>query len=138
MGASSGQHEDGFPERFRKLRSAKNLSQEELGRLVGVHANHLGRYERGLSKPSADTLQRIAEALGVSSDYLINGSSETFARARFEDRELLEMFQKVEKFPENEKFAVKEVLDAFIARRQVREMAAQSLQPARLQAATTP
>ncbi len=55
---------------------------------------------------------------------LVSGSTEDFARARFEDRELLEMFQEIEKFPADEKAAVKQVLDAFVTRRRLKEMAA--------------
>ena len=115
--------ENEFPDRFRKLRLQKNFSQEELGKLAGIHANHLGRYERGLSKPSADTLQKLAEALGVSSDYLMGGSTDDFAKAKFEDLDLLHMFQEIEKFPADEKETIKKVLDAFLTKKKVQEMA---------------
>lgn len=113
---------DGFAERLRQLRTARNLSQEELGALTGIHYNHIGRYERGLSQPTAETLRVLAAALKVSSDYLLSGSQEDYARAKFSDQELLQMFQVIETFPEDEKASVKEALDAFITRRKVREL----------------
>ena len=58
---------EGFAERLRELRKQKGLSQTELGERVGVHYTHVGRYERGVSRPAADTLKRLADALGVSS-----------------------------------------------------------------------
>ena len=61
---------DGFPERLKKLRQQKNLLQSDLAKRVGVHQNHIGRYERGSSRPSGDALKRLADALGVSIDYL--------------------------------------------------------------------
>jgi transcriptional regulator with XRE-family HTH domain len=115
----------GFPERLRQLRTARNLSQEDLGTLTGIHHNHLGRYERGLSQPTAETLRVLADALKVSSDYLLSGAQEDYARARFADQELLRMFQAVEAFPDDEKAAVKDLLDALITRRRVRELSAQ-------------
>ena len=78
---------DGFAERLRELRKQKGLSQAELGERVGIHYTHVGRYERGVSRPAADTLKRLADALGVSGDYLLEGTVEEAARARFEDRE---------------------------------------------------
>ncbi|AXR66825.1 helix-turn-helix domain-containing protein [Leptospira mayottensis] len=117
-----GEKNVGFPERFRNLRLQKNLSQEDLGKLVGIHANHLGRYERGLSKPSAETLQKLAEALGVSSDFLMGGNADDFAKAKFEDKDLLRMFQEIEKFPAEEKETIKKVLDAFLTKRKVQEL----------------
>jgi transcriptional regulator with XRE-family HTH domain len=115
---------DGFSERLRELRKHKNLSQTELGKLVGVHYTHIGRYERGISRPAADTLKRLADALGVSADYLIEGAVEEAAKARFEDRELLRQFQEIEKLPEEDKLVVKKLLDAFLTKKQLQELAA--------------
>ena len=114
----------GFAQRLRELRKQKDLSQTELGERVGVHYTHIGRYERGVSRPGADTLKRLADALGVSGDYLLEGAVEEAARARFEDRELLRQFQEVEKLPEEDKVVVKRFLDAFLTKRQLQELAA--------------
>jgi transcriptional regulator with XRE-family HTH domain len=84
---------EGFAQRLRELRKNKNLSQTELGQLAGLHYTHIGRFERGTSRPSGDTLKRVADALGVTSDYLLDGAATEAAKARFEDRELLKQFQ---------------------------------------------
>lgn len=112
-----------FSLRVRQLRRQKNLSQEELGKLVGVHYTHIGRYERGTSRPSADTLKRLADVLGVSGDYLLGNSTVETARTEFEDRELLRMFQEIEKSPEEDKAVVKKLLEAFLLKRQILTMA---------------
>lgn len=53
-----------FGRRLRALRKAKGLTQEQLGRAVGVDYKHLGRLERGEFGASFDTIQKLAEALG--------------------------------------------------------------------------
>jgi len=116
--------EDGFAGRLRDLRKQKGLSQTELAEAVGVHYTHIGRYERGRSRPAADTLKRLADALGVSGDYLLEGATEAAARARFEDRELLRQFQEVEKLPDADKAVIKRLLDAFLTKKQIQELAA--------------
>lgn len=113
----------GFPGRLLQLRLQKRITQKELADTVGLHKNHIGRYERGQSEPSSDKLRKLAEALGVSSDYLLNGSTEDAARADFADRDLLAMFEHVEKFPEDKKNMVKEFLGALINQEKIREMA---------------
>jgi len=115
---------EGFAARLRALRKQKGLSQTELGERVGVHYTHIGRYERGVSRPAADTLKRLADALGVSGDYLLEGAVEEAARARFEDRELLHQFQQIEKLPEEDKAVIKRLLDAFLTKKQLQELAA--------------
>ena len=63
---------EGLAQRLRELRKNKNLSQTALGQLSGLHSTHIGRFERGSSRPGGDTLKRLADALGVTSDYLLD------------------------------------------------------------------
>jgi len=121
----AAQEADGFAQRLRQLRKQRDLSQTELGKLVDLHYTHIGRYERGTSRPSADAARRLAEALGVSTDYLMEGATEEAARARFEDRELLRQFQEVEDLPDEDKLVVKKLLDAFLTKKHVQKLAAQ-------------
>jgi len=121
--ASETTRPGGFPERLRQLRKQKDLSQTELGEIVDLHYTHIGRYERGASKPSADALRRLADALGVSTDYLMEGTTEEAAKARFEDRELLRQFQEVESLPDDDKLVVKKLLDAFLTKKQIQRLA---------------
>lgn len=114
---------EGFAARLRELRKQKNLSQTELGHLAGLHYTHIGRFERGASRPSGDTLMRLAEALGVTSDYLLEGATDAAAKAKFEDRELLRQFQEVEHLPEEDKNVVKKLLDAFLTKKHLQALA---------------
>lgn len=113
---------EGFSERLRSLRKQKNLSQTELGKLANLHYTHIGRFERGASRPSGDTLKRLADALDVSSDYLLEGSTDEAAKAKFEDRELLRQFQEIEHLPEDDKMVVKKLLDAFLTKKQLQSL----------------
>ena len=48
----------------------QKISQDELGKKIGVHAPIIGRYEREEVKPSIDVATKIARELGTSLDYL--------------------------------------------------------------------
>ena len=100
--------------RLKEERSKKGLSQQKLAKLTETHYSNIGRYERGDAKPSAEVLNRIAQVLEVSPDYLINGTLEDKANNSIADQELLNQFKKVEKFPKEKKELVKEFLNAFI------------------------
>jgi len=57
---------------LRKLREAKELSQEKLARLADVANNTIVKIEAGKNQnPTLDTLKKIAKALNVSVDDLI-------------------------------------------------------------------
>jgi len=56
-----------------KLRKQKGLSQERLARLVDVANNTIIKMESGENKnPTLETLRKVAKALDVSVDELIN------------------------------------------------------------------
>ncbi len=69
-----------------------------------------------LAQPTVDTLRRLADVLGVSSDYLMEGSVEETAKASFDDRELLQQFKEVDRLPEEKKALIKRVLDALLVK----------------------
>lgn len=124
MHSDDAENQTDFAQRLRELRRQKNLSQAQLAKLAGVHSTHISRYERGLSRPTADTLKRVADGLGISGDYLMEGAADQAAKARFEDRELLRRFQEVQELPERDKEIVKEFLDAFLTKHQLQSIAA--------------
>jgi len=124
MPASEPDDTAGLPERLKTLRKQKDLSQQELAERAGVHYTHIGRYERGQSKPTTETLRGLAEALGVSLDYLVDGATDDVARATFEDRDLLRQFQELQTLDEDDKRIIKTLIDAFLAKRKIQELMA--------------
>jgi len=103
-----------FEKRLKKTRNDRKISQQELADLVGVHLTNIGRYERGEANPTANVLNKLASALEVTSDYLINGTMEDKADNTISDQDLLIQFKKVEQLPDKRKQLVKEFLDAFL------------------------
>ena len=57
--------------RIREVRIKKNLSQQELAAAANVSLPHISEIELGKSLMRLSTFIRIAEALQVSTDYLI-------------------------------------------------------------------
>lgn len=59
---------------IRALRQKRKLSQEKLARLADISLNTLTKIESGFTKrPSIQTIHKIARALGVSLDELVEG-----------------------------------------------------------------
>lgn len=57
--------------RLREIREARGLSQSGLAKRVGITQQAVAQYEAGGRTPTGDILVRIAQALGVSSSYLL-------------------------------------------------------------------
>ena len=59
--------------RIRYLRQAKNWSIEDLSLEAGINRNYLGDLERGTRNPTLMILNKIAKALGVDLNVLVEG-----------------------------------------------------------------
>ncbi len=59
--------------RIRIARENEGLSQEELGRLAGLHRTYIGQVERGEKNIGLKNLEKIAKALGVELCSLVDG-----------------------------------------------------------------
>ena len=60
-------------DRLSLTRVQAGLSQEDLAELVGCTKSTVSDVERGLSDPRASTLFGLADALGVSAEWLYRG-----------------------------------------------------------------
>lgn len=60
-----------FPQRLRAAREMRELNQEKLARGAGLQASAISHFETGARKPSFDNLKRLADALNVTTDYLL-------------------------------------------------------------------
>ena len=59
-----------FAERLRKLRQERRMSREALGKLLGVSATAVYKWETAQSEPDMDTLGRLATMFSVTLDDL--------------------------------------------------------------------
>lgn len=58
-------------DRLKALRQARGWSQRELSRRCNLAENMISKYENGLVDPATTSLKTIADALDVSTDYLV-------------------------------------------------------------------
>ena len=109
-------------ERIKELRVSKGFTQSDLAKLVGLSYIQVGRYEKEKSKPSSEVLQKLAEALDTTTDFLMIGGTEQ-VESQLTDKELLRQFQEVEKLEAEDKHLIKTFIDAFITKRQIQQLA---------------
>ena len=79
-------------------RKQLKMSQDDLAKKVGTSAPIIGRYERDEIKPSIETAKKIADALGVTVDYLLGGSANMVM-----DKKLMKRIEDIEALPAEDK-----------------------------------
>lgn len=60
-----------FRERLREARKLRGYNQEELATKAGMPASSVAHFEGGTRKPSFESLRRLANALEITTDYLL-------------------------------------------------------------------
>ena len=105
--------------RIIELRTEKSWTQEELAEKVGVHFRSIGRWERGEALPGAEELLKLAQAFGVTADYLLFEGAPRDGRVDIPDAELLKLFEEFSTMDEKTRSVAKELLDSLLFKKRV-------------------
>lgn len=92
-----------------QLRDKNGFSQSDLAEKSQVSRVMIGKYERGEAVPSIDAAKKIADALGVSLDYLVGVTSQTSF-----DKRTLERIIDLELLEESKKQTLYDLIDTYI------------------------
>ena len=60
-----------FSKRLKFLRNEKNISQEELAKLLNISRTSITNYELGRNEASTQVLDKLSEIFNCSIDYLL-------------------------------------------------------------------
>ncbi|WP_439484277.1 helix-turn-helix domain-containing protein [Cyclobacterium plantarum] len=78
--------------------------------MSGVNLKSLSRYELGTTVPPADVLKSIADALEVSTDYLVSENGQV----QIKDKELFKKFELIQEMEGETKSMIMNFLDLAI------------------------
>lgn len=59
-------------EKFKNLRKNKNLLQSDIASKINVSVSTVGMWEQGRNQPDNETVKKLANLFGVSTDYLLD------------------------------------------------------------------
>ena len=87
---------------------------------------HIARRETWAITGRKETLgstEKLADVFDTTIDFLISGDKDEKVKASLKDAELLQQFKAVEQFTDDDKTVVKKLIDAFIVKKQLQQMA---------------
>ena len=108
-----------FADRLAFARKQKKIKQSDLGKTIGTSGDIIGKYERGENVPSIDVATKIADALGVTLDYLVkDGQYEQI------DNDTLKNLKAIQELDSDTKNHIFATIDAFIKAAKIKNIAA--------------
>ena len=69
-------------ENIRRIRQERNLTQRQLGEMVGASEAYIRAYESGRRNPKPSSLEKIADALSVNPEVLANSDFDNDVRGK--------------------------------------------------------
>lgn len=60
-----------FGKKVKEIRIAKNMSQGDLAKILGVHPTYISGIERGVRNMALKNIEKLAKALGVKIEELL-------------------------------------------------------------------
>ena len=102
-----------FGENIKKIRKMKNLTQRELGELLGFSQAAIGQFESGKSNLTMDTVKKIASALEVTEWHILYGMTdeEVLEKMRNNRKEYVKRFKEKKEAEEKTAAVRKYLLD---------------------------
>lgn len=101
-------------DRMQSLRKQAGLTQVDLADKIGVSKSQFIRYEGKNVQPPANIMNKLADALGTSVDFLISGDKNEKARASLKNSELIQRFKEVDSLPEDEQGVLIKIISAYV------------------------
>ena len=101
-------------ERIRRFREARDITQVQLAKTLGITQSNVSEMERGIRGVTAHQAVRLAKALRVSVDEILIGRNGTREKTPLESLKLLRRIQRIEKLPPPRQRVVLKFIDALI------------------------
>ncbi len=105
-----------FGKNLTLYREKNKLTQKELVEKSGVAITQLRRYETDKASPSLNVVKKLASTLGVSIDELAFDKFTSGAVGKITDKDLLKQFEIVSTLDDEEKEAIKIVIESIIVK----------------------
>lgn len=104
---------------IRGMRLERNLSLREVGKLLNISFSHLGKVEKGESNLSIETLELLADFYNVSTDYLLERTTERLVNKGMTPNQIEQIIYTSDFFDELDKEVIKAMKKLDLAQKEV-------------------
>lgn len=108
---------DPFPQRLKEARDLRGLNHAQLAERSKIPASSISHFEAGSRKPSFDSLRRLANALEVTTDFLLGRVDDVTASSSEGDQ----LFRNLQNLSTSDRDTLKLFVDTLSQREDARK-----------------
>ena len=110
-----------FSKRLKNLRNEKDISQEELARLLNVSRTSVTNYELGRNEASAQVLNKLSEIFNCSIDYLLGKTDIRYPQEIEIDDMQIAFASGIKGLNKENQETLKNIIDSLLAKQEIEE-----------------
>lgn len=103
---------------LKKLRQDKNLTQEELAKIINSSRSNIANYENDKNMPSVEVLNKLSEIFNCTTDFLLGKSEIKNNKQVNIDEADIAFASGVKALNETNKMIIKNTLEALLAKQE--------------------
>lgn len=106
---------------IRKIREQKEVKQQEIADMIGMHRSNYSKIESGQRDISVEALDKIAKYFGMTIDQIINFEGDIPTEVTVEDKTLTEQVKLIQQLEPEEKNMVFKMVDTFLTKKKFKD-----------------
>lgn len=108
-------------ENIKRLREQRNIKQQEIADLIGMHRSNYSKIESGQREVSVIALDKIAAFFGITIDELVHLGNDLPEEIHIQDKAAAEQLKLIQELDEDDKSVVFKMVDTFIAKKKMKD-----------------
>ena len=111
----------GLGANIRTLREQRNIKQQEIADLIGMHRSNYSKIETEQREISVSALDKVARFFNVSIDELVHLDGELPQEVEIEDKTTMEQLKLMQELDEEERSMIFRMIDSFLTKKKFKD-----------------
>ncbi len=106
---------------IRALREQRDIKQQEIADLIGMHRSNYSKIENGQREISITALDKIAKFFNITIDQLIHMEGELPIEVQIEDKATAEQLKLMQQLDDEERSMIFKMIDSFLTKKKFKD-----------------
>jgi len=111
----------GLGANIRTLREQRNIKQQEIADLIGMHRSNYSKIETEQREISVSALDKVAQFFNVRMDELVHLEGDLPTEVQIEDKAMVEQLKLIQELDEEERSMIFKMIDSFLTKKKFKD-----------------